>query len=369
MATKYVVGSCRRHTSLYWTLFYLQKMYRPGSRDRLVIRVSAQDQPYQERVRDILLAEPCRGVPVEPAQLISHVYIGSQANAESLRLLRRLGVTHVLNCAGFKGPRKQPEVSPYEGLGIDYHEFKAEDVDTYDIVQHFREAFSFIDRAHRRGGVVLVHCAMGINRSGATCVAYLMHHRNWCLLKTIQLIKDRRRIVLSNKGFQLQLIRYARSIGMLDKLDSTTSKPRESRQRTLPPRSRRDHSDLPPSSYARELPPRSRKQRSSILSNSYNISENNRDPIHTNLTDYRRNSNDFRRLRNGGNLDLLSMCVQDTLSLGRRSNSVDRNRNSRYWSLFNTVHIIYDITCIQLLNVWHVRLYLRYVESVSYCGI
>ena len=82
------------------------------------------DDQYEEMMREILLAEPVRGVPTQPTRLLDHVYIGSQSNAESLRLLRSLDITHVLNCAGYKGPRPSPDASPYEGLGIDYHEFK-----------------------------------------------------------------------------------------------------------------------------------------------------------------------------------------------------------------------------------------------------
>ena len=178
------------------------------------------DDEYVEMVRTILLGDPLNGLPREPSQLLNHVYIGSQSNAESLRLLQQLGITHVLNCAGFKGPRTVYG-SPYEGLGIDYYEFQAEDTDRYDMLRHFPEAFSYLDLVKRRGGVALVHCALGINRSGAVCLGYLMHDARMNLLQATRLLKNKRRIVLANKAFQRQLVRFARSRGFLDKIEKS----------------------------------------------------------------------------------------------------------------------------------------------------
>ena len=296
-----------------------------GMHDGMLLRMSASDQPYVERMREILLAEPCRGVPTEPHQLLSHVYIGSQSNAENLRLLRRLGITHVLNCAGFKGPRKQLERSPYEGLNIDYYEFKAEDYDTYDIVRHFHEAFSFLDRVYRKGGVALVHCAMGINRSAATCVAYIMHHKSWPLLKVIQMIKDKRRVVLCNKGFQVQLVRYARSIGMLDKLDDKApGRRRQARPRELPARF---CPDLPPSNYHRErLSHSSKPILEAFNSTHYRQLRANREQMdaESKYQLNRRSSVDYKNLREDGTLDLLGICIREQLARRQRPSSVER---------------------------------------------
>jgi len=86
----------------------------------------ASDEAYAEAMHAILSSEPCRGLVTEPTRLLTHVFIGSQANAEDLTTMRRLGISHVLNCAGYKGPRPSPSASPYDGLGIDYHEFKVD---------------------------------------------------------------------------------------------------------------------------------------------------------------------------------------------------------------------------------------------------
>jgi len=182
--------------------------------------MSTDDVYYVDAMREILSGEPCHGVVTEPTRLLDHVFIGSQSNAEDLRTLRRLGVTHVLNCAGYKGPRPFPNASPYEGLGIDYYEFMAEDSDRYDITRHFPESFRYLDAVKRSGGTALVHCALGINRSAAVCLAYMMVDRRLPLLAATRIIKDKRRIVLANKTFQRQLVRFARLRSLLDDVGS-----------------------------------------------------------------------------------------------------------------------------------------------------
>ena len=181
-------------------------------------RDDESDLHYLTMVREVLLGDPIKGNTQQPAQILPHMYIGNQSNAESLSLLRQLGITHVLNCAGFKGPRKNPDANPYEGLDIDYLEFKADDRDGYDMSQHFDEAFRYLDNIKRNSGTCLVHCALGINRSGVTVIAYLMIHSKWPLLKAVEFVKKRRGVVLSNHGFQRLLIRFARQHSLLDPL-------------------------------------------------------------------------------------------------------------------------------------------------------
>ena len=68
----------------------------------------------------------------------------------------------------------------------------------------------------RQNGCALVHCAQGINRSVAICAAYLMLQKGYTLLKTVLLLKRKRGAVLNNRAFQMQLVHFARSCGLLD---------------------------------------------------------------------------------------------------------------------------------------------------------
>ena len=64
----------------------------------------------------------------------------------------------------------------------------------------------------------MVHCAMGINRSAAVCAGYLMMTTHATLFEVLKTLKRKRRIVLTNHGFQRQLVRYAGARGLLDDL-------------------------------------------------------------------------------------------------------------------------------------------------------
>ena len=194
---------------------------RPGKKAEPVEMMNNDDSVYAQKMADILEAEPTRGPPYEAIQLCCHVFIGSQRNANDVGYLRRLGITHVLNCAGVRG--LDPRRSPYSReSGIDgYLVIPAEDYEHFDIGRYFGQTNEFLDEVKRMGGMALVHCNLGINRSGAVCAAYLMHSQRMTLLRVAQLLKNKRSLVLCNRGFRRQLIAFARHNNLLDPLNGT----------------------------------------------------------------------------------------------------------------------------------------------------
>jgi hypothetical protein len=64
-------------------------------------------------------------------------------------------------------------------------------------------------------GLVLVHCAAGINRSGALAVAYVMHRERMPLLEAARHCAAQRGPLLWNRGFREQLVQFARAEGLL----------------------------------------------------------------------------------------------------------------------------------------------------------
>ena len=154
-----------------------------------------------------------------PAEVCNRIYIGNKYNAHDASLLRRLHITHVLNCAA----RPEHEggnglTSPYDDASnITYLAFEAHDTIGYPMLIHYNAAKRFLDNALRQGGRVLVHCELGINRSGVICTAYMMESEELPLLTAIKRIKNDRPTVLVNEGFQKQLINFARDKGLLTK--------------------------------------------------------------------------------------------------------------------------------------------------------
>ena len=185
-----------------------------GSLASLVLE--GEELTYITRLKEILEAFPNKGPPYEPSQLCPHVFIGSQRNADDYGLLRRLGITHVVNmCANRK---LSLHLNPYPRItGIfRYVAFPAEDQSDYLILKHLPEALDFLESCKRNKGRALVHCNLGINRSGAICAAYLMLDQQMPLLKVCELLKKKRSVVLSNKGFRRQLVKFARTHNLLD---------------------------------------------------------------------------------------------------------------------------------------------------------
>ena len=179
--------------------------------DESVENYKEQEKICRIKVRDVLCSKPY-WVTERPTKIFNHLLIGSCEDARDLDLLKSLNVTHVLNCAaGTTGTSKR-----YYGNSVVYEEFWGEDDFDYDITQHFYDAIEFIERARKNNGVVLVHCIMGINRSGAVCVAYAMKHRSVGVVEATRLVKQRRGALLSNHSFQEQLVKYARRNKMLD---------------------------------------------------------------------------------------------------------------------------------------------------------
>ena len=175
------------------------------------------DEEYLSKMRAILSAYPSIGVPREPTCISGGVYVGSTANAENLPLLRKLGISYILNCAGdtssFKYRRVRQFYPPESGVK-GYEELPVVDSELAKVYTFFDRAHAFIDYARSQQGKVLIHCP-GVSRSGAIAISYLVRSGK-PLLEATQVLKQRRRCALANEAFMLQLVQYARTLGRLE---------------------------------------------------------------------------------------------------------------------------------------------------------
>jgi len=83
------------------------------------------------------------------------------------------------------------------------------------MMQHFDIAFDVIEDARKSGGRALIHCIMGVNRSGALAVAYTMVHQQCGPITAAVYVREKRGLLLSNEDFQDQLIEFARQRDLL----------------------------------------------------------------------------------------------------------------------------------------------------------
>lgn len=143
--------------------------------------------------------------PIIPGLL----YISNVSVATKTSLLRSKKIAHVINLCADLGVTQAIYSDDIELTLI-----PAIDMDGYDILQHLDVVMARLEEASRNGTGVLVHCAAGINRSGALVVAAYMKHTQTPLLKAVAHVKDRRRYLLWNPDFRRQLVEWARTQGL-----------------------------------------------------------------------------------------------------------------------------------------------------------
>ncbi|GFX25367.1 dual specificity protein phosphatase 3 [Trichonephila clavipes] len=122
-------------------------------------------------------------------------------------LLKRMGITHVLNAA--QGKEKNCGlVNTWPGFytqsGIQFLGVPAFDNIVFRIHPYFEEAATFIDEALKSGGKVLVHCQAGISRSATLVCAFLMLKRGFTAQEAVKSVRKNRAII-PNDGFLRQL--------------------------------------------------------------------------------------------------------------------------------------------------------------------
>jgi len=129
------------------------------------------------------------------------IAIAGQGIAADTAMLRRLGITHVVNCT--------TDVTNYaEGQGVVYHRVRIEDEESARLGGHLPAAVAFIQQAHRQGGSVLVHCMRGVSRSAAVVVACIVAAQGLTVNDAVQALRESRDICRPNAGFMRQLCAF-----------------------------------------------------------------------------------------------------------------------------------------------------------------
>ena len=100
------------------------------------------------------------------------MYVGNCNHALDLPSLEERGITFVLNTAAGDSSCQAPDLLYGERYIV--MKVAAGDMPRYNITQHFRETYEFIEQAREKRTGVLVHCAAGASRSCTIAIAYLM---------------------------------------------------------------------------------------------------------------------------------------------------------------------------------------------------
>lgn len=162
------------------------------------------------------LVEPNYNTNQGPTQLLSFVYVGSQTDACDADVIRRHGITHVLNVSA-NCPQSE-HVDQENFMRVPVNDGYAD-----KLLPHFKQAFQFLDNVRRSNGRCLVHCLAGISRSPTMAIAYIMQHLAMSQDDAYRYVKARRPSISPNFNFLGQLLEFERQLQQQQQQQSTAS--------------------------------------------------------------------------------------------------------------------------------------------------
>jgi len=136
-----------------------------------------------------------------PSQIFKWMYLGTFENACNILDLRRLGINYILNCAYDCKNTHLPKC-------ITELHLKIRDESDFEIFKYFEKANDFINQVRSKGGIILIHCKLGISRSPSFVLAYLMKYYNFSFENALKFLRNKRPQVNPNEGFMNYLDKY-----------------------------------------------------------------------------------------------------------------------------------------------------------------
>lgn len=131
-------------------------------------------------------------------EIIPNLYIGDYRAGDNVYYLTFNHFNVVVRCL----------CSPSNHLlynGIDYYHIPIEDNRSENLLKHLPDILQYIHQKLTQGKKILVHCWAGKSRSPAIVIGYLMYRLNISYDEAYKIVKNKRRIVKLNSGFEEQL--------------------------------------------------------------------------------------------------------------------------------------------------------------------
>ncbi|KAF9138843.1 hypothetical protein BGX30_008671 [Mortierella sp. GBA39] len=161
----------------------------------------------------------------EPVCVLPNLYLGAEHNATNVKVLKRLGITFVLNVAIEIAQQEgstatttiQLDTSAAEEATRGSIEFKslAWTHHQKDLLREFPTAFAMIDEAMAASngqGKTLVHCQLGVSRSASLVIAYVMRARGMGLTEAYDYVKQRSGVISPNMSLMYQLAEFEKGL-------------------------------------------------------------------------------------------------------------------------------------------------------------
>ncbi|PHZ11114.1 phosphatases II, partial [Rhizopus microsporus ATCC 52813] len=119
-----------------------------------------------------------------PSRILPFLYLGNLNHATNAEMLKALHITHVVSVGENAGLQtKGFELLLLDNLYDDGIDAIRERLDT---------VMQFIDDARQQGTCCLIHCRVGVSRSAAVTICYVMKHLKYTLVQAYLFVRARR---------------------------------------------------------------------------------------------------------------------------------------------------------------------------------
>ena len=148
---------------------------------------------------------PSLSMDYNVSKILPFLFLGGQEVTTEKAMMKSLNISHIVSLCSESRPHF-PEDFVYLNLGI-------ADSPQANILKVLEPSFEAINAAKNAGGCCLVHCQVGMSRSSAVVLAYLLKHAETpTLFDAFARIKKLRPVTAPNIGFMEQLVDYEQSL-------------------------------------------------------------------------------------------------------------------------------------------------------------
>ncbi|KAJ3430275.1 dual-specificity protein phosphatase sdp1-related [Anaeramoeba flamelloides] len=139
-----------------------------------------------------------------PSEVIpDFLWLGSLRTANNENILKILKIKRIINLAIEVEEEKSLDLDLYSKLGIEHLSIPFDDQVNIDIIKIVDQVADLINENETK---ILVHCRLGISRSSAVIIYYLMKYQNLSYQQAYEWVKCCRSLIDPNTGFVNQLI-------------------------------------------------------------------------------------------------------------------------------------------------------------------
>ncbi|CAD6446082.1 2a637dca-ac36-486d-b540-8dc2f72be30c [Sclerotinia trifoliorum] len=136
-------------------------------------------------------------------EILTNLWIGDILSTYNISNLQSKNICTIISL--IDQPLPQWLRTRYRELGISHKDFRVQDDALEDILCIMKDACDTIDKALDESRGVLVHCGLGISRSGTIVLGYVMRKKTLDRDQALLFVRQKRLRVQPNTGFWEQL--------------------------------------------------------------------------------------------------------------------------------------------------------------------